>query len=326
MKDVVVIVGCDCDPDRPMYGGIQYNSMEKMVWRGITEGIPNAKEIANDFVDSYDKNPKFTLFVRSDEQINEIYDDYAFEYRGFFNLWHELKRDGDEIGWHPHLWRWTDEYKTWYQEIEDERWIERCLMGGYKAIPEEFKPLSVRMGWDFHNNFTMQTLDNLGIKCDLSALPGLRSEGAEVHQVIVDKYNWISSPKKPYKPCKTNYQVACNNMRALRITEIPLTTGNIALWLFILKTLLGRSRRRFYELNPTKHPVYTRNIIKKAFKTGYLVMYSHPDELLPEKGLFSYINFRKNFEIIAEMSKKYNLSYTYRTATEGAKRVLEQAP
>lgn len=316
MKDIIVIIACDCDPDRPRYNGMPYNSRKRLVWRGITKGISNAKKIANNFEDSYGENPKFTWFVRSDDQIKEIYGDYAWQYKRFSKLWKGLEKNGDEIGWHPHLWKWSKKYKIWYQEVANEKWIESCLRNGYYAIPKIFKPKSTRMGWNFHNNLTIKILSQLNILVDLSALPNMSSNRC-INDIKLPcgVYDWIGTSETPYFPSLNDYKISSKEI--LSILEVPLTCFEIPFWFYMLRILFRKRKIKRYEAEIAKHPFYFKSAVKKVFKNGdLLVSYFHPDELLVKNGLFSYNNFRKNLEMIFKASKKYNRSFTFLTAKD----------
>ena len=52
-KVLVVVIGCDCDPDRPQYGGVRYDSREPLKWRGVREGVQRACEITASIPDDY---------------------------------------------------------------------------------------------------------------------------------------------------------------------------------------------------------------------------------------------------------------------------------
>ena len=110
---------------------------------GYKEGIPKAKEITNSNRDSQGCNAKITWFLRSDDQINQLYGDPAWMVRNFMSLWKKLESEGDEIGWHPHLWRWNERIKSWYPELENKIWIENCMEEGYNRFPKQFKLTAV---------------------------------------------------------------------------------------------------------------------------------------------------------------------------------------
>ncbi len=224
-----VVIGCDCDPDRPQYGGVRYDSRAPLKWRGVREGILRAREIADGINDDFGNQAKITWCVRSDLQMQEIYGDCAWPYAEFSDLWESLAERGDEIAWHPHLWRWSGEHGCWYQEIEDEGWMRDCLYQGHEALSTHMgNPLTTsRMGWEFHNNITMRQVNDLGIKVDFSAVPGRftpghRDKWGSIFNCYVD---WRDTPERPYMPSVSDYRRETKaEERALGVTELPMST------------------------------------------------------------------------------------------------------
>jgi len=224
-----VVIGCDCDPDRPQYGGTRYDSRTPLKWRGVREGILRAREIADDIQDGFGNPVRITWCVRSDLQIKEIYGDCAWPYSEFVDLWESLAERGDEIAWHPHLWRWSERHRCWYQEIEDDDWIRDCLHQGYAALSSSMgrAPITSRMGWEFHNDTTMQAIDKLGVKVDFSAIPGRFTPGAGDHlgSIFNCYVDWRNTPEKAYVPSAADYRRGpSGNEEALRVTELPMST------------------------------------------------------------------------------------------------------
>src|SRR5258708_28541573 len=90
-------------------------------------------------------------------------------------LLRSLQESGDELAWHPHFWRRADQNGTWVQESADVDWQVDMLRRAHAALVAAFPgPLrSVRMGWGYHNDRTVQALADLGITVDLSAVARL---------------------------------------------------------------------------------------------------------------------------------------------------------
>ncbi|KAB2946163.1 MAG: hypothetical protein OIN84_08985 [Candidatus Methanoperedens sp.] len=338
MKEVIVIICCDTEPDQPQYGGLDYNvHFGKHTWKGIKEGIPKAKEVANYIEDAEGHNAKITWFLRSDDQIKELYGDPAWMVRNFMGIWKELGSQGDEIGWHPHLWRWNESIKSWYPELEDRIWIENCMEEGYNRFPEEFKLTSSRMCWNFHSNITMNKVDELGLKVDISAMPGQKSIKPVNDSPDSLYYDWEITKEPPYFPSQSDYRREADiNERSLDILEIPLTNFEISLsWQ--IKRILKRFLRpgRGYPLgkrNPAKiddNPDFFRSCaIRKFFESKenncrtFLVSYFHADEL-PGKDSLASTYFERNLKYISEASRNYGVPFRFLTAREAAGEVIK---
>lgn len=334
-KEVIVIICCDTEPDQPEYGGMSYDTHRgKHTWRGVEEGIPKAKEIANLVRDSEGRNAKITWFLRSDDQMNELYGDYAWMVKNFLDLWRELEHEGDEIGWHSHLWRWDKNNTTWYPEVEDEIWIENCLKKGYTSFLDYFNPASVRMGWDFSNNFIMRKLNELGIMVDLSALPGQKSIGCKGKSPYSVCPDWEITSEHQYFPSKYDFRRdAVEDEESLNILEIPVTCFKVPLPWYIKRLF-----RRIYmpkkgfpvgkknAVTTTIHSYFFKLGTKRLFiatkesnSTTFLVSFFHADELLIEKGIS---NFKENLEFIEKVSKMYGVPFRFLTASEAAKEII----
>ncbi|MBN2013929.1 MAG: hypothetical protein JW778_02000 [Candidatus Altiarchaeota archaeon] len=280
--------------------------------------------------DSINKEkPKITWFLRSDDQMKTLYGESVGPIKVLMDVLVEFKDRGDEIGWHPHLWRWDEKFDIWHQETDDLEWIDICLGEGYKGLNKYFDLHIVRMGWDFHSNSTMIKCDKLGLKADFSALPGLRNL-EYVHKkskLLQNTYDWNITQEDPYRPSTSDYRrPAINCEDSLSILEFPVTVFEIPLYLYVLKSIKNFSfdyRLRKSVMRITKDPAFfepgARMVFKRAKEKkapSFMCSYFHPDELLPLRGLFSISNFKRNLEIIDKLSREYNVGYKFLTASE----------
>lgn len=295
-KKLFVLIGCDTDP---VVGPDQQGIFSKEnVWNDTIRSVIKLKEEIEIFEDLKGNSPKITWYLRSDQQINMIWGDWCYPVREYASTWNEFEKSGDEIGWHPHLWRLNVMRKIWYQEINDDDWIYHCLENGYHAISKIFRIKSVRMGWDFHNNNTMNQLQSFGVHYDLSAIPGIKNSGVDNNI-----FDWENAPKFPYFPSKNDYKrEESNRSNNLEVMEIPISTYSIPFYLRVL------TRKKIMAANIAKHPLFFRNTFKTIFKNNYedsfLSMYFHPSDINEEKKLFSLRNFKRNLKNILNVSKK----------------------
>jgi len=338
-----VVICCDVDHDILGYNieATRFDVYkEKLGWKSI-ENISRIKETCNSVQDHESNSAKVTWFVRSDEQLKIIFDDYAYPLRNFSNLWKKLEQQGDEIAWHPHLWRWSKKNQCWYQEISENAWINRCLENGHKEFVKITKHVSsVRMGWGFHNNFTMKKMNDLGLQVDLSATPGLERSGSpdERGSHFLNSYDWSVTTEQPYHPSQQDYRrPSKKNEQGLEILVIPVTTApkkrtkiltEKALRLAPLSLRKNRLKSTDIKSKQIQHSyianitdTHFRHIAEQKLKQAQqnprsltnLVAVFHPIELFKPKG---FRIFENNLETLTELSKKLLVPLEFLNATE----------
>jgi len=327
-KRLIIIIGADCDPDKVRVRGKNLRTYHGFYdWRGIREGIPEIKKRLSYIQNLFDSPFKLTWCVRSDLQIKEIYGNAGWCLREFSSFWKELEKGGDEIGWHLHLWRWNPRYEIWYQEIQDNEWIEECILQGFTGFRDEWgrPPSSIRMGWVFHSNFTMEKISALNIKVDFSAVSDLTkaivSKGATRN--IYDYGDWKGSPLHPYHPSHLDYRVPSRGQN-LPIWEIPSMSlsSRFLMWPYNFKALIsGKNNILLKPIFPatiTLAPLlFERALlhwlsINKLEKIIFLATYFHPDELLSLRKEF----FIKNLSCIQKLARFHKMNVHFATASE----------
>jgi hypothetical protein len=332
LVDMPLIICCDVDPDCPSLGGVRFNvPKDKLIWMGITRGIPKIVRALESVEDSYGNRAKVTWFFRSDEQMHLIYGDHAWPLNEFRSLWKSLESRGDEIGWHPHLWRWSEKCKCWFQEVNDEEWITKCLHAGFLGFFQTtgFIPTSVRTGWNFHNNLTMEILQDLKVPVDLSALPGVKRLGMPDRRgsCFINECDWEITPTKPYYPSVKDYRrAAIEGEASLDLVEMPITTY-VSLKHFFGRML--RTKRLTFslpkaELSLLAFPQVFRRVLHKkisrdkdaaARASEYIAVYFHPYDIF-RYGSMS--NLEANLKTIKNAWKDHSRAIRFLTAKEAA--------
>ncbi|MFN2635852.1 MAG: hypothetical protein ABR585_02340 [Gemmatimonadaceae bacterium] len=320
MRTVYIVIGCDTDPDRASL--LPDVPSDRLSWKGMTNGIPLLKNSLRTIRDARGGEPVFTWLLRADEQIRDMLGDYAAVAREHGGFLRELERSGDELGWHPHFWRREKGSGRWFQEVQDRQWqiemlheahkdLAACLPGGVK---------SVRMGWDYHNNQTFQTLEELGVVVDFSAVPGLRTFVGAPPTRGENCFDWHSSPRIPFKPSRADYRRPPKpGAAASRLLEIPTFVSVSRVWSFISGVQLARKTRILRLLwDSIRRPTYWINITARRELFAPLVSqmrrallaadtqeplvfatYFHPDELLPNRSrLYDLASVRTNLEAL----------------------------
>jgi hypothetical protein len=338
LDSVYIVIGCDTDPDRrDLLDGVPSAALS---WRGMTEGIPLLKDSVQGLADSTGRQPAFTWLLRADEQIRELHGSYAYVARTYAGFLRDLERSGDELGWHPHFWRRRTETDAWCQEIGDTTWQVEMLRRAHRDLSTALSgPVrSVRMGWDYHNNHTIATLESLGITVDFSAIPGFRTFIGKPEQGKENLFDWHSSPRAPYRPSRADYRRPAEGDEAsLQLLEVPNFVSTSAIWGLVSGLQLARKtreprllwqalRRPTYWINVTALPRFFAPLVAELRKTlrtgqgrGHLVIatYFHPDELLPNRsGLYDLQSVRRNIESLVQACAEAEVRVKFVTAGE----------
>lgn len=249
----------DTDPDG--LAGRTFDR-ESLSWRSLQEIRP--------FLDSlralegrWGRVP-LTWFIRADGQIETMLGSITYLFERFSNLWAEAATQGDEIGWHPHLYRQTghegpvtliDEPA----EAADE--IRRLWNGLSGSVQTEL----FRNGEGWHSAATLNVVEELGFRWDSTAIPG--RVGEKGHPM-----NWLGSPNHPYFPHPRDIRVAGAPRPLL---EIPMNTWRV-------KSAYDPQPRLRY-INPAIHePAFSAAVAELSNSSGPLNVWTlilHPDEV-----------------------------------------------
>ena len=340
---VAIVIGSDTDPIMP-----SLHNKTEITWDAVITNIFKLKNMIDQVNFGSTSQPRITWLLRSDTQMKLVFGDYAYPVNQYFDIWQNLHKQGDEIGWHPHFWNWSEPRNCWYPVLHNLRWIEACLEQGYSAISKYFKPTSVRVGFDFHSNYTMRKLADLEIIVDFSALPGLKVYGFTISDPPC-YHDWEITQPDFYVPSLSDYRRSViNGESSLKILEMPISTIKVPIHKAIVKYLYHNA---MYNLNmgfsgfviPFKcqqlapvqisyHSRYLRSTIETKFREAkqkecvtYLLSYFHPEDLgyvRTSEGIRCLNNFKKNLQFILKMSLKYQIPARFLTATEAAREYM----
>jgi len=314
---VYIVVSCDTDPDRP--GFLDGVPSRGLTWRGMTEGIPAAKDFLRGVRDSRGREPVFTWLLRADDQVRRVHGDPAWVMHTQGALLRSLQQSGDELGWHPHFWRRETSNGRWFQELEDVAWQVEMLRQAHRDLATCFPGAvqSVRMGWAYHNNRTCAALDELGVTVDLSPLPGYRTLTPHPPTRSENLFDWYSSPRTPFRPSRADYRRPVRGGEtSYRLLEVPSFASQSIPWALVSGLQLARKtgqigqlwnavRRPTYSINVTARPVFFAPLVtqlRTALRRpdrGPLVFSTqfHADELLPNRSrLYDIQGVRTNLE------------------------------
>ena len=324
MKKVYIIIGCDVDPDRATF--VPGVTDKVLSWKGMTEGLLKTKDLTRAVRDSDDRPPIYSWCLRVDDQIHQYYDDYAWVLKEHRPLLNDLAASGDELSWHPHFWRFDPKRSAWYQETEDRDWQTSMLRTSFEAYRQQFPdcPQSARMGWNYHNTESMNTLAELGIKVDFSGVPGMRVDRS--HSKIENIYDWFQAPNRPYFPSRRSHQVEAGLDESLPILEVPNLVASSLTWGIVAGLVLAKKMKNMQPLfAAVRRPRYWINISAKrqyfkpvldqyrrflkdgTIETIVFTNYFHADDMIDNLStLYAFEGFKANFEDLVKTARKYD--------------------
>ena len=152
---------------------------------------------------------RFLWFVRCDPQIETAFGSADDLLRLRAELFDRLAGQGDQIGVHPHSWRWDDDAGTWVSDFGDPAWIEHCVRMSFETYREHFGvPCRLhRFGDRWFAGELVPLLEELGARFDLTLEPGAR--GASVlapgERVTGGIPDYMRAPREPYRPSPSDF-------------------------------------------------------------------------------------------------------------------------
>jgi len=310
-----------------------------LTWRGMTEGIGRLKDSLKGLTDRTGREPVFTWLLRVDEQIQRVHGEYGWVLRAHRALLESLESSGDELGWHPHFWRYDERQGHWFQEVGDVGWQVEMLKNAHRDYVSVFpgRARSVRMGWDYHNNRTYQTLEDLGVTVDFSAIPGLRTTRGGTLARSENIFDWYPTPRQPFKPSRADYRrPARAGESTSALLEAPNFVSTSLFWGLISGLQFARKmkdpgqlwqaiRRPTYWINITGRPNLFAPLVTQLKRSlrhldsggAFFVTYFHPDELLPNRSsLYNLESVRTNLASILQACSRYNVEPEFIRATQ----------
>jgi hypothetical protein len=281
-------------------------SADSLEWRGIEEGVPQIESILADVRDSRGSTASATWFVRCDDQIGHMTGSPAYLLERYQALWQKRWQMGDEIAFHPHLYRQQD--GLWKQDMEPESLrsqIQRSLAAMQGA---GFLSRVSRIGEAFGSNALIAALDECGMQCDSTAMPGRVRVDAE------RSLDWGVTPAGAYHPSVADYRVPGKPAR--RLLEVPMS---------MIQTRADYDRAPLMRyLDLSFHPRVLRDGLAALVGTAQaLVTVTHPSTILPghaEHGLlsFSVEAFAKNLCLLLQECLHQGRSFRFITLRERA--------
>lgn len=134
---------------------------------------------------------------------------------------------GDEVGTHPHYWRWSDALGTFVSDAASASWKTHCIEVSVETMRvETASPARVAMlGDGYVDEVSARAFDVLGVDIDLTLEPG----GAAREQMVHTEYTTGTmpdrsrTPHRPFRPSVRN-PLRPGRIRRARHWALPLTS------------------------------------------------------------------------------------------------------
>lgn len=233
---------------------------------------------------------KTCWFLRIDLQLEHLYGNADYIFTKHKKKIEYLQKNGHMLGWHCHPYKMRK--GKWVQQTDE------------NAICKELKTLAplakmynlktVRMGWGYHTNTTLEQLYRLGFNADSSAIP------RPVYAWETSVKDWSTTGNKPYYPSVKDYRISGKDK--IGILEVPITTA------LIDATGDTETVKRYI------NPAYYNDVFKKAVlsikDTELLITITHPYELMPNANKHNLLSFSGNqFEKNIEFLVSQNIEF-----------------
>jgi hypothetical protein len=167
---------------------------------------------------------RFAWFVRMDPQIELVYGSAAWLFDAYRAAFDALAGRGDEIGVHPHSWRWQG--GRWVSDQADAAWVAHCMevaLGAYrKALGRPC--VAYRHGDGFMSDALARGLEAAGVAVDLTVEPGRPAmRGLAAGEATT---GWLpdtrTAPARAYHPSPGDFRVP-DPARTDGLLIVPLT-------------------------------------------------------------------------------------------------------
>ncbi len=197
-------------------------------WAGFEKLMHSVERIRGSFEAVTSRPAHFTWFLRMDPQVAEIWGTAALAAETYTRELAELVGAGDELGVHPHSWRWDSSTGHWISDQGDEHWVAHCAHMALDAYEETFgRPCAAyRHGDRAMTTHLACTIADAGVQVDLTVEPGLL--GTPKLNPDERATGWIMStvtaPAHPYWPSRGDFRIP-DPVRSEGLLMIPLTRG-----------------------------------------------------------------------------------------------------
>ena len=223
---IPVILCIDVEPNRRLF-----DPGSREPWSGFERSYEFFNALRSRLAKATGSPVHFSWFFRMDPQVETGYGSSEWCPRTYPQWMRALKENGDELGLHAHAWRWDAAGERWIVDHGDQEWVNHCVDVSFQAFRRSFgfDCRSFRFGDSWMNNETVDLLEKLGVRFDLTVeagKPAVRAERAK-ETVTGSIPDYTDVPRGPYRPSKRDYRKA-DPARTDGLWMIPVSSGNFS--------------------------------------------------------------------------------------------------
>jgi hypothetical protein len=222
MKGIPILISIDVEPDER---AIDPNVPKD--WDGFEKTCEFFRKLRPQLEDATQSPVNFSWFFRMDPQIAHTYGTASWSVRRYRELIEEMIAAGDDLGLHVHAWRWDEPSSQWIADMGDQAWVEHCVNMGVAAFQESLNQpcRSFRFGNRWMNDATLELLEKLGVRFELTVEPGQKLFFT-TYPVTGTVPDFTSAPRRPYRPSKADFRER-SAWRKRNLWIIPMSSGHI---------------------------------------------------------------------------------------------------
>ncbi len=225
MEQLPIILCIDVEPDERLI-----DARAQVDWVGFERTYDFFAELRPRLQSATGSVVHFSWFLRMDPQIAHTYGSPEWAARRYEGLFERLQAAGDELGLHTHAWRWDEGSQMWVADIGNQAWVDHCVRMAFAAFKHRFHRPSVsfRFGDRWMNDETLDLLERLGARFDLTVEPGQKEFPPEVfrERFTGSLPDYARVPLRPYRPSKDDFRKR-SIWRRRGIWIIPLSAGGV---------------------------------------------------------------------------------------------------
>jgi hypothetical protein len=172
-------------------------------WHGFEQLVPRIAELRDRLSYATGADAHFLWCLRMDRQVAHVWGSANWAAVQYENELRAIAEAGDEIGLHPHSWRWSIDLSGWVND-RTSAWVRDCAEEALTAYRDTFghRCPAHRFGDRFLSDDLVDILTKAEVSVDLTLEPGF----AEAAGVVESEHNIGVLPdtrfavRVPYRP------------------------------------------------------------------------------------------------------------------------------